>query len=254
MPHNQLHIEETGAKSILVPQDGPPVTEYTLNPYSGCGMGCAYCYVMKFTFAIEHPLAWGTWVQPRTNAPFLLGKARAKVWGKRIFLGSATDPYQYVERQYRLTRRCLKVLVDCNLEHLTVHTRSYLILDDLDLLKQFGKRLRVGFSVPTDDDRVRKKLETKAPKIDVRLKTMRTLRQAGIEVTASLAPVLFCDPARFAALLKDAPDGVYFGKMDYLDKTQVQDIPRAKAYFKSAEYGALVDKLEQCLKNIGLRE
>ena len=254
MAHNHLHIEETGVKSILVPQDGPPVTEYTLNPYSGCGMGCAYCYVMKFPFAAEHPLAWGTWVQPKTNAPFLLGKARAKVWGRRIFLGSATDPYQYIERQYRLTRRCLKVLLECNLQRLTVHTRSHLILDDLDLLTQFGKRLRVGFSVPTDDDRVRKKLEPKAPKIEVRLKAMRTLRQAGIEVTASLAPVLYCNPKRFADLLKDAADGVYFGKMDYLDKTQILEIPKAKAYFKSVEYQALVNKLEQCLKDVGLQE
>jgi len=135
-----------------------------------------------------------------------------------------------------------------------VHTRSHLILDDLDLLTQFGKRLRVGFSVPTDDDRVRKKLEPKAPKIEVRLKAMRTLRQAGIEVTASLAPVLYCNPKRFADLLMEAADGVYFGKMDYLDKTQIQEIPKAKAYFKSVEYQALVNKLEQCLKDVGLQE
>ena len=67
MAHAQLTIEEIGARSILVPQDGPPATEFTLNPYSGCGMGCAYCYVMKFPHAKEHPLAWGEWVQPKTN-------------------------------------------------------------------------------------------------------------------------------------------------------------------------------------------
>ncbi len=249
-----LQIDETGARSILVTQDGPPVTEYTLNPYLGCGMGCAYCYVMKFPFAQEHPLPWGTWVQPKTNAPFLVGKARAKIWGKCIFLGSATDPYQYPERQYRLTRRCLEVLLDCNLKGLTVHTRSHLILDDLDLLAQFGDRLRVGFSVPTDDDRVRKRLEPKAPRIEVRLKTMRKLKAAGIRVTASLAPVLYCNPKRFAELLKDAADGVYFGKMDYLEKTYLKDMPKAKAYFRSPEYKTLVDELEGCLKAVGLKD
>jgi len=91
------------------------------------------------------------------NAPFLLGKARQKVWGKRVFMSSATDPYQYVERKYRLTRRCLKVLLECNLKRLTVYTRSHLALDDLDLLKQFGERVEVGFSVPTDDDAERKR-------------------------------------------------------------------------------------------------
>jgi len=234
MPHAHLHIEEIGAKSILVAQDGPPATEYTLNPYSGCGMGC------------------GSWVQPKTNAPYLLGKARAKLWGRRVFLGSATDPYQYIEKQYRLTCRCLKVLAECNLEKLTVHTRSHLILEDIDLLKEFGPRLRVGFSVPTDDDRVRKKLEPMAPKIDLRLKTMRALRDAGIFVTAAVAPVLYCNPPRFAGLLKEAADDVYFGAINYLDRTGMKALPQAKAYFESADYKTLVDELEKSLAAVGL--
>lgn len=121
-----LYIEETDVRSVLLSQADPgeSVESYTLNPYSGCGMGCAYCYVMKFPFAYEYPKAWGEWVQPKMNAPFLLGKARAKVWGRKVFLGSATDPYQYIERKYRLTRRCLKVLVECHLKRLTVHTLS----------------------------------------------------------------------------------------------------------------------------------
>ena len=79
------------------------------------------------------------------NAAFLLGKARAKVWGKRVFMSSVTDPYQYVERKNRLTRDCLKALLECNLARLTVHTHSQLILEYLDLLKSFGKRVQVGF-------------------------------------------------------------------------------------------------------------
>jgi DNA repair photolyase len=215
-------------------------------------MGCAYCYVMKFHHARENPRAWGTWVQPKTNAPYLLGKARAKLWGRRVFVGSATDPYQYVEKQYRLTRRCLKVLAECNLEKLTVHTRSQLILEDIDLLKSFGARLRVGFSVPTDDDRVRKKLEPNAPKIVVRLKTMQTLRAAGIHVMAAVAPVLYCNPPRFARLLQEAADSVYFGPINYLDQTGIKDLPRARAYFESADYKALVGQLEKSLAEVGL--
>jgi len=254
MKFPDLDIEEIGARSILVAQNGPPATSFTLNPYSGCGMGCAYCYVMKFPHAREHPRPWGTWVQPKTNAAFLLGKMRAKIYGMRVFVGSATDPYQYVERRYRLTRQCLKVLLECNLEKITVHTRSQVILDDLDLLKAFGDRLRVGFSVPTDDDRVRHKLEPKAPKIEVRLKTMRTLRAAGITVTAALAPVLFCRPRRFAELLKDAADGVYLGKMSYVERTGVAGMAAARRYFRSGEYEALVEELEGCLKEAGLDE
>jgi DNA repair photolyase len=249
-----LQIDEIAARSVLVSQKqrGGPGTDYTLNPYVGCGMGCAYCYVMKFPFAAQNPLPWGAWVQPKMNAPFLLNKARATIWGRRIFLGSATDPYQYIERHYRLTRQCLEILVECNLARLIVHTRSHLILDDLDLLRQFGARLRVGFSVPTDDDRVRKRLEPKAPTIAVRLKTMQHLRAAGIRVHAAVAPVLYCHPRRFATLLREAADGVYCDTMAYTDKTALQALPRAQAYFRSQAYQELVTELQACLQEVGL--
>ena len=249
-----IQIDEIGVRSVLVPQkqrDGS-FMDYTLNPYVGCGMGCAYCYVMKFPFAAQHPLPWGAWVQPKMNAPFLLNKARAMIWGRRVFLGSATDPYQYIERRYRLTRQCLAILAECNLAWLIVHTRSHLILDDLDLLRQFGDRLRVGFSIPTDDDRVRKRLEPKAPTIAVRLKTMQRLRAAGIRVHASVAPVLYCHPRQFAALLREVADGVYCDTMAYVDKTALQALPRAPAYFRSQAYQELVAELQACLQEVGL--
>ncbi len=253
----RVQIEEANVRSVLFPQPEPPgepVREFTLNPYVGCGIGCSYCYVMKFPFASEHPLAWGDWVRPKMNAPFLLGKARAKIWGKKIFMSSATDPYQYIERRYRLSRKCLKVLVECNLSRLTVHTRSHLVLDDLELLLQFGDRLKVGFSIPTDDDRVRKRLEPHAPKIGVRLKTMRKLREAGIHVYASVAPVTYCHPKRFAGLLQECADGVYFNKMEYDDKTGLKDMPKARAYLRSPAYREMVAELERCLKEVGLME
>jgi DNA repair photolyase len=158
-----------------------------------------------------------------------------------------------IERRYRLTRQCLEVLLGYHLVQLTVHTRSHLILDDLDLLHRFGERLRVGFSVPADDDRVRKRLEPKAPTIEVRLKTMRRLRASGIRVYAAVAPVLYCHPQRFAALLKEAADGVYCDTMAYADKTGLAFMPRAQAYFRSRAYQARVAELAACLQEVGLQ-
>ena len=134
-----------------------------------------------------------------------------------------------------------------------VHTRSHLILDDLELLRAFKTPLRVCFSVPTDDDRVRRKLEPNAPRIDVRLKTMRRLRSAGIHVTAAVAPLLHCEPARFARLLKDAVDDVYTGTMRYTDKTGLQWTDRARAYFDSRRYRDLVAEMDRCLNAAGLK-
>jgi DNA repair photolyase len=249
-----LHIDEITARSVLVPQHRRDETlaSFTLNPYVGCGMGCAYCYVMKFPFAAAHPLAWGTWVQPKMNAPDLLRTARAMLWRRRVWIGSSTDPYQYIERRYRLTRQCLEILQDYEVARLTVHTRSHLILDDLELLGGFGERLRVGFSIPTDDDRVRKRLEPHAPTIGVRLNTMRRLRQAGIRVSAAVAPVLYCHPQRFAVLLKDVADSVFCDTMAYMNKTTMAALPRAQGYFRSQAYRAMVAELQACLQDVGL--
>jgi DNA repair photolyase len=93
-----------------------------------------------------------------------------------------------------------------------------------------------------------------APKIDLRLKTMRALREAGIFVTAAVAPVLYCNPARFAALLKEVADDVYFGSINYLDRTGMKAMPQAKTYFESADYKALVDELDKSLTAVGLSD
>jgi DNA repair photolyase len=84
------------------------------------------------------------------------------------------------------------------------------------------------------------------------LKTMQRLREAGIRVYAAVAPVLYCHPQRFAALLKDAADGVYCDTMAYTDQTRLTTLPRAQAYFRSPAYRALVMELEQCLRQVGL--
>ncbi len=250
-----LQIEEVGVRSVLTPQDGEralSLYDFSLNPYQGCGMGCSYCYVIRYPFAETHPAPWGEWVRPKMNAPFLLGKARQKVWGKRVFMSSATDPYQYVERKYRLTRRCLKVLLECHLERLTVHTRSHLILDDLDLLKQFGDRLVVGFSIPTDDDSERKRLEPKAPTIEGRLRTMRRLKEAGIRVRAAVAPLLRCNPERFAGLLTEAADRAWVDTVRYEGQTYLRDRREDVIFFRSRAYREMAEELEGRLWMAGL--
>ena len=252
-----IQVEEMGARSVLTPQgEWSSLSRYgydfSLNPYQGCGMGCSYCYVMRYPFAEEHPSPWGEWVRPKMNAPFLLGKARAKVWGKRIFMSSATDPYQYVERRFRLTRRCLKILLDCNLKGLTVHTRSPLVLDDLDLLLQFAGRLEVGFTIPTDDDDERKRVEPKAPRIPVRVETVGRLREAGVRVHASVSPLLRCNPERFAGLLAGVVDWAWIDRVRYEEQTGIRHMREDRSYFRSPAYQRLGTEVEACFRERGL--
>ena len=199
-----LRVEPEEARSILRPQkDERYGFGFALSPYRGCGHGCRYCYVREYPNALHKPEDWGGWVAPKLNAPELLWSQRHRLHGARVFMASATDPYQPLERQYRLSRRCLEVLLLCPTTEVIVHTRSPLVLQDLDLLKAFGDRLSVGLSIPTDDDTVRQAVEPHAPAIPSRWAAMERLAAAGIQVTIGVAPLMAVhDPKAFARRAK----------------------------------------------------
>lgn len=192
-------VEPEDARSILRPQKDPVYGfGFTLNPYRGCSHGCRYCYVRQYPAQIPgaergqlHGIeAWGRWIAPKMNAPELLWRERHKLHDQAVFMASATDPYQPLERDLRLTRRCLEVLLRCPTTRVIVHTRSPLILQDTGLLKAFGERLSVGFSIPTDDDTVRQITEPDAPPIPTRWSAVERLARAGIRVGIAAAPLM----------------------------------------------------------------
>jgi len=199
-----LKVEPEEARSILRPQkDERYGFGFALSPYRGCAHGCRYCYVREYPNALHRPEEWGGWVAPKVNAPELLWAQRHRLHGARVFMASATDPYQPLERQHRLSRRCLEVLLLCPTTEVIIHTRSPLVLQDLALLKAFGDRLSVGLSIPTDDDTVRRIVEPLAPTIPSRWAAAERLAQAGIQVTVGVAPLLAVqDPLAFARRAK----------------------------------------------------
>ena len=204
---HDLRVEPEEARSILRPQqDERYGFGFALSPYRGCGHGCRYCYVRDYpqpvpgaSGAVHDPADWGSWAVPKLNAPELLWSQRHRLHGQSVFMASATDPYQPLEREFRLTRGCLEVLLQCPTTRVIVHTRSPLVLQDLELLKAFGPRLSVGFSIPTDDDTVRQVVEPKAPAIPSRWAAVERLTRAGIPVTVAVAPLMpVFNPAAFA--------------------------------------------------------
>ncbi|MBP1773361.1 MAG: Radical domain protein [Holophagaceae bacterium] len=199
-----LAVEPEEARSILRPQkDDRYGFGFALSPYRGCAHGCRYCYVRDYPNALHTRDEWGGWVTPKLNAPELLWAQRHRLHGERVFMASATDPYQPLERQYRLSRRCLEVLLLCPTTEVILHTRSPLVLQDLELLKAFGDRLSVGLSIPTDDDTVRQVVEPHAPAIPSRWAAAERLSAAGIAVCIAVAPLMAVhDPHAFARRAK----------------------------------------------------
>jgi len=197
---------------------------YSLNPYVGCAFGdaggCPFCYVRMLPVAQAGPVdqvgraPWGSWVIAKSNLAEKL-EAEVAALGKRgrleqttIFMSSATDPYQGLERRLRLSRAALEVLARYPIRRVLVQTRSPLVERDLDLLCRLGTRVIVSITIETDDDTVRRAITPTSPSVARRFRTARTLRAAGIFVQLAIAPMMPNDAERFSSMAADAADRV----------------------------------------------
>lgn len=245
----EVQVKEIQARTILTPQKAGALNsyfDYSLNPYAGCAFRCSYCYVPKFPNAKHDPEEWGSWVEVKVNAPELLQKERQKVFNSRIFFSSATDPYQYVELKYRISRRCLRELVRYQPARVTMHTRSHLILQDLPLLQAFGDRLRVGISITTDNEDIRREFEPSAPSFERRLELARALKEAGVPVYASVSPLLPCDPEQFVAKLKPHIARAWVDEMNWKEvNNRPWLLDKYKEFFSEPHYSRLCTQLQR---------
>lgn len=160
-----------------------PGLDFVLNPYGGCNHGCVYCYAPEVTHS-----QWDTWrvVKVRSNMATRLAKEIGHVEGA-IGLGSSTDPYQYAEARFQVTRDCLTVLKRAKR---TVHiiTKSDLVTRDIDLLKDMD--VTVGITITTLDERMSKITEPGAPMPEKRLNALRELIDAGIRAYVMAEPMM----------------------------------------------------------------
>jgi DNA repair photolyase len=106
----------------------------------------------------------------------------------RVWVSGVCDPYQAAEKRYKLTVRCLEIL----LEHqwpVTIQTKSSLVLRDIEILEKF-KDIEVGFSITTADEKIRGIFEPGAPPIKERIRALDVLHSRGIQTFVMIAPIL----------------------------------------------------------------
>jgi DNA repair photolyase len=180
-------VREVECKSILT-RSGIPSVDYAINPYVGCEHGCVYCYATFMKRFTGHQEEWGTFVDVRVNAARVLARQLQRTRPADINLGTVTDAYQPVEREYGVTRTCLEVLLDYDIP-ICILTKSALVLRDLDLLKRL-KAVEVAFTITTMDDGVRNIFEPRSSPIQERLEALRVLKEAGISTWAFCGPLL----------------------------------------------------------------
>lgn len=189
---------------------------YSINPYRGCEFGCKYCYA-RYTHefmapktspleeeerpespaptAIDFrdPLSFERMIFLKQNAAWLLEQELKKIDpAEEIALGTATDPYQPIERRARITRSLLEVFARKSGFRLGIVTKSRLIERDIDLLTEIAARntLVVHVTITTADAALARLLEPRAPRPDLRFQAVKRLREAGIVAGIFGSPLL----------------------------------------------------------------
>ena len=179
-----MKIREVKCKTALSKSNLPGL-DYSLNPYRGCQHACAYCYVPN-VLRIERK-SWGSFVDVKTNIPNVLSKELRTKKPGAVGISTVTDPYQPIEKKYKLTRYCLEQLLRYDFP-VCIQTKSDLVTRDIDLISKFSDA-EVMFSIATLNDSERKPLEPYASSIQNRLHAMREFKDAGIETKVFFGPV-----------------------------------------------------------------
>lgn len=177
--------KEFHAKTIL---SKSKVLDYTINPYIGCEHGCTYCYARFMKRFTGHREEWGQFVDVKINAPSLLQHEIKKKRVGRVWMSGLCDPYQPLEKKYKLTRRCLEILSRHGWP-VTIQTKSPLVLRDIELLKN-SNGIEVTLSIATGDENIRQLFEPKSPSLRERIETLEKLRSGSIRTSAMIAPML----------------------------------------------------------------
>lgn len=189
-------VTEERARSILSHNDSPDLPfSQSLNAYRGCEHGCSYCFARPSHSYLELSpgLDFETKLFAKTNAAEQLRAELAKPGYQvnAIALGSNTDPYQPIERRYRITRAVIELLAECG-HPFSIVTKNALVERDLDLLAPLAQRglVKVFFSVTTLDNRLAARMEPRASAPHRRVEAIRTLSAAGVPTGVMFAPVI----------------------------------------------------------------
>ncbi|MEZ4224224.1 MAG: PA0069 family radical SAM protein [Polyangiaceae bacterium] len=195
-PQQGLVVYEDESESVISENDSPDLDfRFSVNPYRGCVHGCAYCYARPsheyWRFGVGSDFERRIVVKPR--APELLRKSFEKrSWqGELVVFSGNTDCYQPLELEWTLTRRCLEVCAEYR-NPVGIITKSALVERDLDVLMPLSREaeLSVAISIPFWDETVARALEPYAPTPERRVRVVRRLAEAGIDVTVLVSPVI----------------------------------------------------------------
>lgn len=177
-------IREINCKTIL---NKTSISDYSLNCYTGCAHACTYCYARFMQRFHPHPEPWGRFVDIKVNAVEVLQRQLRRAVPGAVFVSSACDGWQPIEAEYKLTRQCCDLLLKHGFR-IEALTKSSLVLRDLDLFS--GRNVRIGVTVTTLDERLKRLWEPNSSSINERFGVISEAAAAEVETAIMFGPLL----------------------------------------------------------------
>ncbi|WP_454617304.1 PA0069 family radical SAM protein [Bradyrhizobium cenepequi] len=196
LPPFKTSVSLDTSRKVIARNDSPDIGfDRSINPYRGCEHGCVYCFARPTHayLGLSPGLDFESKLLAKPDAPALLEKELAAPGyePRMIAIGTNTDPYQPIEREYKIMRGVLEVLERAG-HPVGIVTKSALVARDVDILQRMARRnlVKVALSVTTLDAKLARTMEPRASTPPKRLETIKRLADAGIPTTVMVAPVI----------------------------------------------------------------
>ncbi len=196
LPPFRTEVQVEKPRTIITRNDSPDISfDRSINPYRGCEHGCVYCFARPSHsyMGLSPGLDFESKLFAKPDAARLLDKelSRQGYQPRTIAIGTNTDPYQPIEREWRIMRQILEVLQKAN-HPVAIVTKSALVLRDIDILQDMASRglAKVGISVTTLDRKLSRAMEPRAATPGRRLDAIKALTEAGIPASVLVSPII----------------------------------------------------------------
>ena len=196
LPPFKTEVQVEKPRTAITRNNSPDIPfDRSINPYKGCEHGCIYCFARPTHayMGLSAGLDFEAKLFAKPDAPKLLERELAKAGyePKVIAIGTNTDPYQPIEKEWRIMRQILEVLNKAN-HPVSIVTKSAMVLRDIDILSELAAKnlVRVSLSVTTLDRKLARTMEPRASTPSRRLEAIRGLSAAGVPTSVMLAPMI----------------------------------------------------------------
>jgi DNA repair photolyase len=234
--------------------------ETSINPYLGCSHRCNYCYVQAEKYSKEKNIDE---VEIKINIIDVLIKQLNNLLAKYssgiVYLGTSSDPFQPVERKYKLSHKILSLLLEHTPYNIHIFTKSVFILDELELIKKFKERVNISITIITTDEKIKNIFEPYSSSIEERLYCMKEFNSNNISCGCSIMPILpYITDTKdnieklFSTLKEAYCSYVWWGYLTLRENiTQINKISQKEKYFTilSKHFPELVEKYKILYKN-----